>query len=294
MQLAATTTLGDLRPLVLGDHSLELAQQLILRRAGTLGLLREDHLDTRPLELLEQQHLIRIPAREPIRRVTQQHDRTASRPRGRATAPAPGGATRPPRRLHPRTPDLRGQTARDQSRAHAARRSGFRSSARDAGGPRTPERRSPRSSPAARSRPWRRCCCRSLSLPSLWVTRRRSGAKITYACASRGSARRSPTNSISTRLATGPLAGLIEIRTNSSRRRRAQRLTARPRALAQTSDQRRRAIVVGPHSVDSSSWRSLRRARWCRPLTDASVRPIRVPISPGVKPTRWRSMTTSR
>ncbi len=73
MQLPAATALSDLRPLVLGDHPLELAQQLILRRAGPLGLLREDDLDPRPLELLEQQHLVCVPAREPIRRVTQQH-----------------------------------------------------------------------------------------------------------------------------------------------------------------------------------------------------------------------------
>jgi hypothetical protein len=33
MQLPAAAALGDLRPLVLGDHPLELAQQLILGRA---------------------------------------------------------------------------------------------------------------------------------------------------------------------------------------------------------------------------------------------------------------------
>jgi hypothetical protein len=36
------------------------ATRLILRGARALRLLREYHLDTRPLELLEQQHLIRI------------------------------------------------------------------------------------------------------------------------------------------------------------------------------------------------------------------------------------------
>ena len=91
MQLAAATALGDLRPLVLGDHPLELAQQLILRGAGPLGLLREDHLDPRPLELLEQQHLIRVAAREPVRRVTQQHlepalDRQIAQPLQRRAA----------------------------------------------------------------------------------------------------------------------------------------------------------------------------------------------------------------
>ena len=73
MQLPAAAALGDLRPLVLGDHPLELAQQLILRGAGPLRLLREDHLDPGALELLEQQHLIGVSAREPVRRVTQQH-----------------------------------------------------------------------------------------------------------------------------------------------------------------------------------------------------------------------------
>ena len=73
MQLTTTTPLGDLRPLILGDHPLELAQQLILQGAGPLGLLGEDHLDPRPLELLQQQHLIRVPPREPVRRMTQQH-----------------------------------------------------------------------------------------------------------------------------------------------------------------------------------------------------------------------------
>jgi hypothetical protein len=73
MQLSAATALGDLRPLVLGDHPLELAQQLVLRGARALRLLREDHLDPRPLELLEQQHLIRVTTREAVRRVTQQH-----------------------------------------------------------------------------------------------------------------------------------------------------------------------------------------------------------------------------
>ena len=35
MQLPATAALGDLRPLVLGDHPLELTQQLILRGAAS-------------------------------------------------------------------------------------------------------------------------------------------------------------------------------------------------------------------------------------------------------------------
>ena len=94
--------------------------------------------------------------------------------------------------------------------------------------------------PPRRQPPAAAVAARSSSLRSLPVTRRRSGANITYACASRASASRSPTNSISTRLATGPLAGLIEIPAHRRGRRRAQRQTTRPRALAQTSDQRRR------------------------------------------------------
>jgi hypothetical protein len=73
VKLAAAAALSDLRPLVLGDHPLELAQQLILRGAGPLGLLREHDLDPGALELLEQQHLIGVPTREPIGRVTEQH-----------------------------------------------------------------------------------------------------------------------------------------------------------------------------------------------------------------------------
>jgi len=73
MQLPATAPLRDLRPLVLGDHPLELAQQLILRGAGPLGLLREHDLDPRSLELLQQQHLIRVATCEPVWRQAQQH-----------------------------------------------------------------------------------------------------------------------------------------------------------------------------------------------------------------------------
>jgi len=65
--------LGDLRALVLGDHPLELAQQLVLRGAGSLRLLGEHHLDPAARELLQQQHLVGVAAREAVRRVTQ-HD----------------------------------------------------------------------------------------------------------------------------------------------------------------------------------------------------------------------------
>ena len=73
MQLPAAGALPDLRALVLGDHPLELAQQLVLWRRAPLGLLREAHLHADALELFEQQHLVGVAAREPIRRVAQQH-----------------------------------------------------------------------------------------------------------------------------------------------------------------------------------------------------------------------------
>ena len=142
MQLAAAAALGDLRPLVLGDHPLELPQQLILRRAGALRLLREHHLDTGALELFEQQHLIGVAAREPIRRVTQQHleaalDSQVAQPLQRRAA-------------QHRTRDalvLEDQIVRDQQPAlgcELTQRGGLalRSSARDAADPRTPARRS--------------------------------------------------------------------------------------------------------------------------------------------------------
>ena len=73
VQLPAPGPLRDLRTLVLGDHPLELAQQLILRGAAPLGLLREADLNAGASELFQQQHLIGIAAREAIRRVAQQH-----------------------------------------------------------------------------------------------------------------------------------------------------------------------------------------------------------------------------
>src|SRR5450755_4329799 len=73
MQRPAPGALGDLRALVLADHPLKLAQQLVLRRAGALRLLRKDHLHTRARELLQQQHLVGVATREAIGRMAQQH-----------------------------------------------------------------------------------------------------------------------------------------------------------------------------------------------------------------------------
>src|ERR1022692_5186367 len=49
-----------------GDHPLELAQQLVLGRRAPLGLLGEAHLHPDTRELFEQQHLIGVAAREAI------------------------------------------------------------------------------------------------------------------------------------------------------------------------------------------------------------------------------------
>jgi hypothetical protein len=73
VQLPAPGALADLRALVLGDHPLKLSEQLVLGRARPLAATREHDLDTGPGELLEQQHLVGVAAREPIRRVAQQH-----------------------------------------------------------------------------------------------------------------------------------------------------------------------------------------------------------------------------
>jgi hypothetical protein len=58
VRLPAPGALGDLRALVLGDHPLELAQQLVLGRAAALRLLRETHLNADARKLFEQQHLV--------------------------------------------------------------------------------------------------------------------------------------------------------------------------------------------------------------------------------------------
>jgi len=73
VRLAAPRALGDLRALVLGDHSLELAQQLVLRGPRALGLLGEDDLDAGARELLQQQHLVGVAARQAIGRVAEQN-----------------------------------------------------------------------------------------------------------------------------------------------------------------------------------------------------------------------------
>ena len=81
MQLPAAAALRDLRALVLGNHPLELAQQLVLRRAGPHGLLEKHDLDPAAREFFQQQHLVGVAAREPVRRKTEHHlEATLERP----------------------------------------------------------------------------------------------------------------------------------------------------------------------------------------------------------------------
>jgi hypothetical protein len=68
MPLATARALQDLRPLVLGDHALELNQQLILG-ARALRCLHKEGLDTVASELFDQQDLVRVFAAQSIRRI---------------------------------------------------------------------------------------------------------------------------------------------------------------------------------------------------------------------------------
>ena len=79
VQLAAAGALADLCPLILSNHPLELAQQLVLGCAAPLGLLGEAHLHAGASELLEQQHLVGVATREAIGRVAEQHFEAALR-----------------------------------------------------------------------------------------------------------------------------------------------------------------------------------------------------------------------
>ena len=68
MALAAPAALDDLGPLVLGDHALDLQQQVVLRRPAERAV-EEDHLDAGALELVEQQDLIAEAPRQPVGRM---------------------------------------------------------------------------------------------------------------------------------------------------------------------------------------------------------------------------------
>ena len=68
MAFATPRPFGNLRPFILGDHALELHQQLIFGRRAR-GCLQEDQFHAAAGQTLGQQHLIDILATEAIRRV---------------------------------------------------------------------------------------------------------------------------------------------------------------------------------------------------------------------------------
>ena len=70
--LAAAGPLDDLRPLVLGDHALELDQQRVLRGVGARPL-DEHHAGAGLGELLDQQRLVGVLAGQPVRGVDEHH-----------------------------------------------------------------------------------------------------------------------------------------------------------------------------------------------------------------------------
>jgi len=70
--LAAAGPLEDLRPLVLGDHALELHQQRVLGRVRARSL-DEHHAAARLGELLDQQRLVGVLAGQPVRGVDEHH-----------------------------------------------------------------------------------------------------------------------------------------------------------------------------------------------------------------------------
>ena len=67
LELAAAEALGEHRALVLGDGALDLQQQLVARVLGD-GTVEEGDLDAGAAELLEQQHLVGVAARQAVGR----------------------------------------------------------------------------------------------------------------------------------------------------------------------------------------------------------------------------------
>ena len=70
MAFAAAGPFEDLRPLIFGDHALELQHQLIFRRAG-VRRLEENRLDAVAGKLLGQQDLVGVFAAQPVGRMDQ-------------------------------------------------------------------------------------------------------------------------------------------------------------------------------------------------------------------------------
>jgi hypothetical protein len=66
MPFAATAALQNFGALILGDHALDLQQELIFRGLADFPI-EEDHLDPCLQELLQQQHLMGVVARQAIR-----------------------------------------------------------------------------------------------------------------------------------------------------------------------------------------------------------------------------------
>src|SRR5690349_1115012 len=66
--LAASAALEDLGPLVLGHHALDLEQQVVLRREAD-RTVEEDDLDPGAAELVDQEDLVGVAARQPVGRV---------------------------------------------------------------------------------------------------------------------------------------------------------------------------------------------------------------------------------
>src|SRR3954471_5721817 len=67
LELAAAEALGEYRALVLGNGTLNLQQQLVARVLGD-GTVEEGDLDAGPTELLEQQDLVGVAARQAVGR----------------------------------------------------------------------------------------------------------------------------------------------------------------------------------------------------------------------------------
>jgi hypothetical protein len=66
MPATAPATLQDFGPLVFGDHSLNLQQEIVLRGAADRAV-QENNLRARTVKLIDQEHLMSVTAGEPVR-----------------------------------------------------------------------------------------------------------------------------------------------------------------------------------------------------------------------------------